>query len=202
MFTGFWLHCNLWLSDVLSVKHEILPSNNTIHITEYPTKEIFCVILYRTPPVCFVFLSFKLGIRDCSGSVIGPWGQSCIISHFGNSQSVVSYAHVVCSHMWLHLLSCFSANRQCLVRGRRTRKGQYCWFHFGSVLYQVGAFGGSVQQIPCSHHLQCKQAGRGRGIRKDSSRILHRQMILCNISTQHLGSVSGNFIERQIIPCG
>ena len=50
------------------------------------------------------------------------------------------------------LLSCFRANSQSLVRG--ACQGHDCGFHLGSVVYQVGAFGGRDKQEPRPHHLK------------------------------------------------
>lgn len=53
-----------------------------------------------------------------------------------------------------HLLSCFRANRNSWIRGGGSCQGHDCWFHFGSMFYQVRAFGGSDQQVPRPHHLK------------------------------------------------
>lgn len=62
---------------------------------------------------------------------------------------------------WWYLLPCFGADRQCLVSGRGTSEDHDCRLHLGSVIYQVRAFGRSVQQVPRSCHLQHVQAGSG-----------------------------------------
>lgn len=109
-----------------------------------------------------------------------------------------------CTCRWWYLLSGFSANRQCLARGRGKCEVHDCGLHFGPVIYQVRAFGGSVQQVPYSCHLQHIQAGSGeadreRGEKKQDFHMLYLLRLRCNICKWKisLGGILGScFLKK------